>query len=87
MAVCFYVSTFLKYLLITVAFHAGYQIVYCYLTTSLMVTGLIGCIILIPAIFLSLKDADFRHILIMKGALKDLGYSAEDRNSSLNFHR
>ena len=56
-SVCYYITTFLKYSLITFAFSQG-QIVKCYFSTVLMTSGAIGVVFYIPCIFVALLEAD-----------------------------
>ena len=54
-------------MLITIAFHSGYDVVHCYFTTSLLITGSVGTLVYTPCIFIALLDADKRHIVMVKG--------------------
>ena len=69
-SVCYYLSSMLKYALIFISFHEGYEVVHCYFVTALMSTGIVGCVVFIPCIFVALKDADQRHIILVKGAMR-----------------
>ena len=68
-SVCYYISSLLKYALIEAAFATDRQIV-CYFTRMLMITGFVGCIVFVPSIWVALKEADVRHIMLVKGEMR-----------------